>query len=88
VEPRYAEMNAPPGLKVQHVTGDKGRRSNIRGRSRGIRGRLQEAQVQAEDKGGGAFTFNVGTAGSISLVLQALMPAVNAAQYSNMVTVH
>jgi hypothetical protein len=21
VEPRYAEMNAPPGLKVQHVTG-------------------------------------------------------------------
>jgi RNA 3'-terminal phosphate cyclase (ATP) len=66
---------SPPGLKAQHVTGIRAVAAISEAEVEGLEVGSMRLRFKPRTRGGGAFTFNVGTAGSISLVLQALMPA-------------
>lgn len=65
----------PPGLKAQHLTGVKAVAKICNAKVNGAEiGSKELTFVPAEIKGG-SFEWDIGTAGSITLVLQALMPA-------------
>ncbi|MEM3677273.1 MAG: RNA 3'-terminal phosphate cyclase [Candidatus Bathyarchaeia archaeon] len=66
---------SPPGLKAQHITGIKAVAAVSEAEVEGLELGSRRLRFKPRSRRGGVFTFNVGTAGSIPLVLQALMPA-------------
>lgn len=65
----------PPGLKAQHVTGIKAIAAISNAEVEGLEIGSRELYFRPKTVKGGIFRFDVGTAGSVSLVLQAIMPA-------------
>ncbi len=63
-----------PGLKSQHIAGIELAARIVKARVSGLKVGSTEVQFEPVRRGGGDFTFDVGTAGSISLVLQAVLP--------------
>jgi RNA 3'-phosphate cyclase len=63
-----------PGLRAQHLTGAKAVASLCNADFQGLQIGSSEFIFKPGRIDGGAFCFDVGTAGSITLVLQALMP--------------
>ena len=66
---------APPGLAPQHLTAVKAVAALCDARVEGLELRSEELVFHPGKLRGGEFRFDVGTAGSITLVLQALLPA-------------
>ncbi len=66
---------APPGLAPQHLTAVKAVAALCEAETEGLELRSQELVFRPGKLRGGEFRFDVGTAGSVSLVLQALLPA-------------
>ncbi|MCE4625285.1 MAG: RNA 3'-terminal phosphate cyclase [Desulfurococcales archaeon] len=64
-----------PGLRPQHLTAVKALVELTGGEARGLRVGSMELEFWPGRVRGGTYTFNIGTAGSISLLLQALLPA-------------
>ena len=64
-----------PGLQAQHLTGVKAVAMISKARVDGLRIRSTEITMYPQRITGGNFSFDVGTAGSISLVLQSVLPA-------------
>ncbi len=64
-----------PGLRAQHITGIKAVAALSDAETRGLELGSTDLFFTPRGKMSGSFKFDVGTAGSISLVLQALMPA-------------
>jgi RNA 3'-terminal phosphate cyclase (ATP) len=65
----------PPGLKAQHLTGVKAVASLSKADHSGLNIGSTEFTFEPMTRMTGQFRFDVGTAGSIPLVLQALMPS-------------
>jgi RNA 3'-terminal phosphate cyclase (ATP) len=65
---------APPGLAPQHLTAVRAVAALCGARTEGLQLRSQELIFQPGPLRGGVYRFDVGTAGSVTLVLQALMP--------------
>ncbi|MEM3071967.1 MAG: RNA 3'-terminal phosphate cyclase [Candidatus Bathyarchaeia archaeon] len=65
----------PPGLKAQHATGIKAAAAVSNAEVEGLEVGSRELYFKPKTIKGGIFRFEVGTAGSVSLVLQAIMPA-------------
>ena len=63
-----------PGLKAQHLTGAKAVATMCNASVHGLEIGSAELSFRPGRMRGGVFHFDVGTAGSITLVLQALMP--------------
>jgi RNA 3'-terminal phosphate cyclase (ATP) len=78
---------SPPGLKAQHITGVKAVATVSGAIVKGLTIGSTSLQFTPSKRTGGDFRFDIGTAGSISLVLQALMPAVAFSQESSQITV-
>ncbi|MEM2576370.1 MAG: RNA 3'-terminal phosphate cyclase, partial [Candidatus Bathyarchaeia archaeon] len=66
---------SPPGLKAQHIAGIKAVATISKAYVEGLKEGSRELIFKPSTRESGEFHFDVGTAGSISLVLQALMPA-------------
>lgn len=64
----------PPGLRPQHLTAVRAVASISRGKLRGDKVGSVTLEFEPGTIKGGVYRFDVGTAGSISLVLQALLP--------------
>jgi len=64
-----------PGLQAQHVTAVKALCSICNAETEGLAQGSRELVFQPHGHVGGRFSFDVGTAGSIPLILQALMPS-------------
>lgn len=64
-----------PGLQAQHVTALKSVAAICDGEIEGLQIRSPIVTFAPRTRLGGAFRFDIGTAGSVTLVLQALMPA-------------
>jgi len=65
---------APPGLAPQHLTAVKAVAALCAAETEGLELRSQELVFRPGKLRGGEFRFDVGTAGSVTLVLQALLP--------------
>jgi len=65
---------SPPGLKAQHIAGVKAVAAISKAYVEGLKEGSKELIFKPSSRESGEFHFDVGTAGSISLVLQALMP--------------
>lgn len=65
----------PPGLKAQHLTGVKAVAEICNAKLKGAEVGSTEITFEPGEIKGGSFEWDIGTAGSIPLVLQALMPA-------------
>ncbi len=65
----------PPGLAPQHLTAVKAVAALCDAQTEGIELRSRELVFRPGRLRGGEFRFDVGTAGSVTLVLQALLPA-------------
>lgn len=63
-----------PGLQAQHVTAINALSAMCKAETVGVVPGSREVTFKPQDRSGGRFDFNVGTAGSIPLILQALMP--------------
>jgi len=66
---------APPGLAPQHLTAVKAVSALCDAQTEGLELRSEEIVFRPGKLRGGEFRFDVGTAGSVTLVLQALLPA-------------
>ncbi|HSW52540.1 MAG TPA: RNA 3'-terminal phosphate cyclase [Sulfuricaulis sp.] len=66
---------APPGLAPQHLTAVRAVAALCEARVEGLALRSPELSFHPGKLRGGEFHFDVGTAGSVTLVLQALLPA-------------
>jgi len=66
---------APPGLAPQHLTAIKAVAALCDAQAEGLELRSEEIVFRPGKLRGGEFRFDVGTAGSVTLVLQALLPA-------------
>lgn len=66
---------SPPGLKAQHAAGIKAVAAISKAEVEGLKVGSRELVFKPSSRESGEFKFDVGTAGSIPLVLQALMPA-------------
>jgi RNA 3'-terminal phosphate cyclase (ATP)/RNA 3'-terminal phosphate cyclase (GTP) len=66
---------APPGLAPQHLAAVKAVAALCEARVEGLELRSPELSFHPGKLRGGDFRFDVGTAGSVTLVLQALLPA-------------
>jgi RNA 3'-terminal phosphate cyclase (ATP) len=64
-----------PGLQAQHVTAVKALASTCNAETEGLAQGSRELEFRPRDHASGHFKFDVGTAGSIPLILQALMPS-------------
>jgi len=64
-----------PGLQAQHVVAVKAVAALCNAETRGITQGSQELTFTPHNRAAGHWNFDVGTAGSIPLILQALMPA-------------
>jgi RNA 3'-phosphate cyclase len=65
---------APPGLAPQHLTAVKAVAALCDAQVEGLEVRSEELIFRPRKLRGGEFRFDVGTAGSVTLVLQALLP--------------
>ena len=63
-----------PGLRPQHITGIKAVAALCEAEVKGLRVGSREIEFIPRRRKAGVFRFDVGTAGSVSLVLQALLP--------------
>lgn len=63
-----------PGLKSQHIAGVELAARLVKARVTGLKVGSTEVRFEPIERCGGEFSFDVGTAGSISLVLQAALP--------------
>jgi RNA 3'-terminal phosphate cyclase (ATP) len=63
-----------PGLQAQHVTAINALAALCKAETNGVVQGSREITFKPRERSGGKFSFNVGTAGSIPLILQALMP--------------
>jgi RNA 3'-terminal phosphate cyclase (ATP)/RNA 3'-terminal phosphate cyclase (GTP) len=70
---------APPGLAPQHLTAVRAVASLCNAEVEGLELRTQEIVFRPRQVRAGAYRFDVGTAGSIALVLQAVLPVALAA---------
>lgn len=70
----------PPGLAPQHLAAIRAASELCRGRLEGAALRSQEITFVPGHIEGGTYTFDIGTAGSITLLLQALLPMMVSAQ--------
>jgi len=64
-----------PGLKAQHITAIKSVASLVNAEVEGLKLNSKEIIFKPGGIGGGNFRFDIGTAGSTTLVLQSLLPA-------------
>ncbi len=64
-----------PGLRPQHLTAIKALAEITRGKTRGLKVGSKEIEFYPGEIRGGSYFFDIGTAGSISLLLQAILPA-------------
>ena len=64
----------PPGLRFQHLTAIKSVAVLADAEVEGLNVGSMEIKIFPKSLRGGRFTFNIGTAGSITLILQALTP--------------
>ncbi len=64
-----------PGLRNQHIAGIKLTGQLVDAETAGLSEGSMEIQFRPRERKGGKFTYDIGTAGSISLVLQAVIPA-------------
>ena len=64
-----------PGLRPQHMTAIKAVATLTKAKVKGLYKGSMDITFNPEKRLGGYFRFDIGTAGSISLVLQALLPA-------------
>lgn len=69
-----------PGLAPQHLTGVQAVGQLCGAKIEGLTPRSQQISFEPAMLRGGDYRFDVGTAGSITLVLQALLPVMLAAQ--------
>jgi len=65
---------SPPGFQPQHLTGVKAVATLSEAETMGLEIGSTELLFKPKTRLSGSFAFNIGTAGSIPLVLQALMP--------------
>ncbi len=65
---------SPPGLKPQHLTTLKAVTEICNAEARGLALGSKEVEFQPQSPQGGAYSFDIGTAGSISLLLQCVAP--------------
>jgi len=72
---KIRENRPKPGLQAQHFIAAKALAAICSAEATGLAVGSRELKFVPHDRVGGAFTFDVGTAGSIPLILQALMPA-------------
>jgi len=63
-----------PGLAAQHLAGIKAAAQLCHAKLEGARIESQEVRFQPGEIGGGSYHISVGTAGAVTLVLQALVP--------------
>src|SRR5262245_61163364 len=63
-----------PGIKAQHLAGVMAAAEICRGKVRGAEVGSSYIEYTPGKPSGGRFSFDVGTAGSVTLVLQTLMP--------------
>ncbi|MHA1771399.1 MAG: RNA 3'-terminal phosphate cyclase [Candidatus Thorarchaeota archaeon] len=64
-----------PGLKRQHIAGIELTGHLVNANISGLREGSTEVVFQPRERKGGLFKYDIGTAGAISLVLQAVLPA-------------
>jgi len=64
-----------PGLKMQHLTGVRALAEICKAEVKGLEKGSSEVSFSPGKIRGGSYKFDVGTAGSLTLVLQSLMPA-------------
>lgn len=64
-----------PGLRNQHIAGIELTGQIVNADTAGLSEGSMEIQFRPRERKGGRFTYDIGTAGSISLVLQAVIPA-------------
>lgn len=76
-----------PGLAPQHLAAVRAVATLCRGRLEGVSLRSREIRFAPAELRGGEYRFDIGTAGSISLVLQALLPVMIASERIATVTV-
>lgn len=72
---RIREKRPNPGLQAQHVTAVKALSATCNAETEGLVQGSRELIFRPRSHLAGRFDFDVGTAGSIPLILQALMPA-------------
>jgi RNA 3'-terminal phosphate cyclase (ATP) len=77
----------PPGLRPQHLTAVKAVASLVNAHVEGLEVGSTKIKFIPEDITSGNFVFDVGTAGSVSLVLQALLPVLAFAKTQIHVTI-
>jgi RNA 3'-phosphate cyclase len=63
-----------PGLRPQHMAGIELVGKLVHAKIRGLEERSSHIEFAPEERVGGRFDYDIGTAGSISLVLQAVLP--------------
>ncbi len=74
-------INRPkPGLKAQHMTAIRTAADMTDARLSGLKPGSTELTFSPRDISGGHYNMDIGTAGSITLLLQCLMPVASAAQ--------
>lgn len=78
---------AKPGLAPQHVVAVRAVAALCRGRVEGLSLRSREVRLAPGALTGGEYRFDIGTAGSISLVLQAILPVMTMSAATTTVTV-
>jgi len=71
---RIRGRRSPPGLKAQHLTAVKAVAEICGGEVRGLRLGSTEIEFKPGGARGGSYSFDIGTAGSVSLLLQCVAP--------------
>ena len=71
---RIRSGRSPPGLKAQHLTAVKAVAEICRGEVKGLRIGSTEIEFKPGRARGGSYSLDIGTAGSISLLLQCVAP--------------
>jgi RNA 3'-terminal phosphate cyclase (ATP) len=74
---KIREKRPNPGLQPQHVTAVRALATISQAETEGLAQGSRELEFRPSAHGSGLFRLDVGTAGSIPLVLQALMPCLN-----------
>ena len=65
---------SPPGLRMQHITAIRSVAALVDAKIEGLKVGSKEIKFIPRTIKGGSFSFDIGTAGSVTLVLQALTP--------------
>ncbi|MBD3397771.1 RNA 3'-phosphate cyclase [Candidatus Micrarchaeota archaeon] len=78
---------SPPGLKPQHVAGARAVRSICRGKLEGAEEGSRELIYAPGKIYGGKYEFNIGTAGSVTLLAQTVLPLLFAASKKSRVKI-